>query len=106
MNEGHTHTKEACCPGNLLFMHPPPTRSLSPSGLDQIKQADNFLSKLYNNLMSLHNFATTVRESSSCGGGAGVGCGVWNDKKARKLGPKASQLDDDKDNGKSHYSVY
>lgn len=20
----HTHTKEACCPGNLLFMHPPP----------------------------------------------------------------------------------
>lgn len=58
--------------------------------------------------MSLHNFATTVRESSSCAGieGGGVGCGVWNDKKARKLGPKASQLDDDKDNGKSHYSVY
>lgn len=32
------------------------------------------------------------------------GCGMI--KKARKLGPKASQLDDDKDNGKSHYSVY
>lgn len=57
--------------------------------------------------MSLHNFATTVGESSSCAGiEKGGGCGVWNDKKARKLGPKASQLDDDKDNGKSHYSVY
>lgn len=57
--------------------------------------------------MSLHNFATTVRESSSCAGiEAAGGGGGGMIKKARKLGPKASQLDDDKDNGKSHYSVY
>lgn len=57
--------------------------------------------------MSLHNFATTVRESSSCAGiEAPGGGGGGMIKKARKLGPKASQLDDDKDNGKSHYSVY
>lgn len=58
--------------------------------------------------MSLHNFATTVRESSEllCRHRSRRRRRWRNDKKARKLGPKASQLDDDKDNGKSHYSVY
>lgn len=63
--------------------------------LHQIKQADNFLSKLYNNLMSLHNSATALSVKVCL---AFLGRGTDNKnkkKKARKLGPKASQLDND-----------
>jgi len=85
-------------------LDPSPIHGPGP-GLGQIKQADNFLSKLYNNLMSLHNFTTTESEQESVSHFCG---GATDKKKARKLGPKASQLDNDDDDydGKSHYSVY
>lgn len=48
----------------LAFHLPPPTARTLVSLLHQIKQADNFLSKLYNNLMSLHNSGPALSTKS------------------------------------------